>query len=205
MQPLLWLEGKKWIQRVSRGEMLASHKCGNKDREKLMEFCIIFGTLEFWAGKCTGMATTLIIPAAFHSFWGYHCPKPQCHESSAAEAAVLVLGRAQTCSPQFLPSSIPVLLNSCSPPFLLSSVPCPDFDTDPSQCLLLLLVLSPCKVAVKSVRKKAENIIPKSNFIHPHSFTNPSSSSCFLVVRNKIIPVVLAWPCKRGGATRIKF
>lgn len=171
MQPLLWLEGKKWIQRALRGEMLASHKCGNKDREKLTEFCIIFGTLEFWAGKCPGMTTALIIPAAFHSFWGYHCPKPQCHESSAAEAAVLVLGRAQTCSPQFLPSSIPVLLNSCSPPFLLSSVPCSDFHTDPSQCLLLLLVLSPCKVAVKSVRKKGRKYNPKiklhsSPFLH---------------------------------------
>ena len=114
---MLWLEGEKWIQRVSKGEMLASHKCGSKDREKLTEFCIIFGTLEFWAGKRTGMATTLTIPAAFHLFWEYHCPKPQCHESNAGEAAVPKPALLRSCPPQFLFSSIPAL-HSCPPQFL---------------------------------------------------------------------------------------
>lgn len=35
LYPLLWLEGKEQVQRVTRGEMLASQERGHKDREEL--------------------------------------------------------------------------------------------------------------------------------------------------------------------------
>lgn len=83
-------------------------------------------------------------------------------------------------------------------PNLLFSVPakeepCPDLHTDHREYLLLLLVQSPSRIVVKSRRKKAENIIQKSHFIHSHSCTCPFSLCCFFVVRSKLIPVVLAW------------
>jgi len=86
---------------------------------------------------------------------------------------------------------------------LAEEEPCPDLHTDHRQYLLLLLVQSPSRVVVKSRRKKAENIIQKSHFIHLHSCTCPFLWWCSLVVRSKLIPVVLAWLCERGGATRV--
>ena len=46
-----------------------------KDREKLIEFYIIFRTFQFWVGKCTEMAMTLVIPACFPQLLGIPPPK----------------------------------------------------------------------------------------------------------------------------------